>query len=72
MAARAALAHGFDHAGLTEIVSFTAQANLRSQAVMRRLGMTHQPADDFDHARLDPGHPLRRQVLYRITSSTVD
>ena len=25
--------------------------NVRSQAVMRRIGMTHDPADDFDHPR---------------------
>jgi hypothetical protein len=32
---------------------------------MRRLGMTHDPADDFDHPRLAAGHRLRRHVLYR-------
>ena len=31
---------------------------------MRRLGMTTDPADDFDHPRVPPG-PLRRHVLYR-------
>ncbi|MDA8288038.1 MAG: GNAT family protein, partial [Actinomycetota bacterium] len=48
------------------ITSFTAVSNVRSQAVMRRLGMTHAPADDFDHPGLPAGHPLRRHVLYRI------
>ena len=67
-AARAAVAHGFDEAGLTAIVSMTATTNLRSQAVMRRLGMTHDPADDFDHPRVPDGHPLRRHVLYRLTA----
>jgi hypothetical protein len=28
--------------------------------------MTHDPAEDFDHPGLAPGHPLRRHVLYRI------
>jgi len=65
-AARAAMAFGFERVGLEEIVSFTVPANVRSQAVMRRLGMTHDPADDFDHPRLPPGHPLRRHVLYRL------
>ena len=64
-AARAALAHGFA-AGLPEIVSFTVTANTRSQAVMRRLGMTHDPKDDFDHPNLPLGHKLRRHVLYRL------
>ncbi len=65
-AARAALAFGFDEAGASEIVSMTTVANARSRAVMRRLGMTRDPADDFDHPLLPAGHPLRRHVLYRI------
>jgi RimJ/RimL family protein N-acetyltransferase len=67
-AARAALAYGFDAAGLAEVVSFTSATNLRSQAVMRRLGMTHDPADDFDHPQLPASHRLSRHVLYRITA----
>ena len=59
------MAYGFDQAGLAEIVSFTVPANVRSQAVMQRLGMTHDPADDFDHPLLPLGHALRRHVLYR-------
>jgi len=65
-AARAALAHGFEALGLSEIVSFTTTTNLRSQAVMARIGMTHDEADDFDHPALPNGHPLRRHVLYRL------
>jgi ribosomal-protein-alanine N-acetyltransferase len=65
-AARAALDFGFDRLRLGEIVSFTAPANVRSIAVMERLGMTRDPADDFDHPRVPPGHPLRRHVLYRL------
>lgn len=64
--ARAALTFGFEHVRLHEVVSFTTRANERSQAVMRRLGMTHDPADDFDHPRLAPGHPQRPHVLYRL------
>jgi RimJ/RimL family protein N-acetyltransferase len=64
-AARLALAHGFGVLGLDEVVSFTAVANARSQRVMQRLGMHHDPGDDFDHPRL-PGHPLQRHVLYRL------
>jgi RimJ/RimL family protein N-acetyltransferase len=65
-AARRALRVGFDEYGLAEVVSFTATVNLRSQAVMRRIGMTSNPLDDFDHPLVDEGHPLRRHVLYRI------
>jgi RimJ/RimL family protein N-acetyltransferase len=65
-AARKALADGFGRLGLEEIVAFTAVGNVRSRRVMEKLGMTHEPADDFDHPGLPAGHPLRRHVLYRI------
>lgn len=65
-AGRAALEFGFVTVGLDEIVSFTAVANERSRAVMARLGMSRDPRGDFDHPRLEPGHPLRRHVLYRL------
>jgi RimJ/RimL family protein N-acetyltransferase len=64
-AARASLADGFGRVGLKEIVSFTAAVNRPSLAVMERLGMTHDPADDFDHPVLAEDSPLRRHVLYR-------
>lgn len=66
-AAEAALAFGFEARELQEIVSFTVPANRRSRAVMERLGMTHDSADDFDHPNLPPGDPLRRHVLYRLS-----
>jgi len=65
-AARAALAFGFEQIGLSEIVAFTATANVRSRRVMEKLDMTYNPADDFDHPSISEGHPLRRHVLYRI------
>lgn len=64
-AARAALAFGFEVRGLDEIVSFTTTANVRSQAVMQRIGMTSDPADDFDHPNT-PGWHGQRHVLYRL------
>ena len=67
-AARASLDFGFSTCGLPEIVSMTVPANLRSRRVMERLGMRHAEADDFDHPRLAPAHPLRRHVLYRISA----
>jgi ribosomal-protein-alanine N-acetyltransferase len=47
------------------IVSFTSVQNVRSRRVMEKIGLTRDPADDFDHPRLPAGHPLRRHVLYR-------
>ena len=64
--ARTALAFAFGEVGLAEVVSFTTRANERSRAVMRRLGMTHDEADDFEHPRLAPGHAQRPHVLYRL------
>ena len=34
-------------------------------AVMQRIGMTHDTDGDFEHPRVAPGHPLRRHVLFR-------
>ncbi|GAC1374552.1 MAG: GNAT family N-acetyltransferase [Acidimicrobiales bacterium] len=65
-AARAALQFAFTDLRRSEVVSFTAATNLRSQAVMVRLGMHRDPADDFDHPRVPVDSPLRRHVLYRL------
>jgi len=46
-AATIALEYGFATAGLSEILAVTAETNLRSQAVMRRIGMTTDPGEDF-------------------------
>jgi RimJ/RimL family protein N-acetyltransferase len=64
--ARAVLDYAFSTVGLEEVLSFTVPANVRSRRVMEKLGLTHDPADDFDHPGLPAGHPLRRHVLYRI------
>lgn len=63
-AARAAIHDGFTRVGLSRIHSFTVPANVRSRAVMERLGFTHVPGADFDHPALPEGHRLRRHVLY--------
>lgn len=65
--AKACLNYGFTSLKLPEIVSFTSAKNLRSIAVMQRLGMHHNPEDDFDHPKLPEGHPLRSHVLYRLS-----
>ena len=43
-----------------------AARSVPSQGLMRRLGMLHNPAEDFDHPALPPDHPLHRHVLYRM------
>jgi RimJ/RimL family protein N-acetyltransferase len=65
-AARRVLAHGFGPLGRAEIVSFTTRGNRRSRAVMERLAMRRDPADDFLHPALPVDHPQRPHVLYRL------
>jgi RimJ/RimL family protein N-acetyltransferase len=64
--AREVVRYGFEILALDEIVAFTVPGNTRSRRVMEKLGMTHNPADDFGHPGLPEGHPMRRHALYRI------
>ncbi|HEX5659524.1 MAG TPA: GNAT family N-acetyltransferase [Polyangiales bacterium] len=63
-AARLALAYAFEQLRVPRVVSYTATQNLRSRAVMERLGMRY--LHDFDHPRLPEGHRVRRHALYAI------
>ena len=71
-AARASLRFGFERLGQGEIVAFTVPANLKSRRVMEKIGMHHDPRDDFDHPSIAPGQPLRRHVLYRIATPDLE
>jgi ribosomal-protein-alanine N-acetyltransferase len=64
-AARAVLAYAFDELKLDEIVSFTTVENRRSRRVMERIGMSRDPADDFDHPNVTDER-IRPHVLYRL------
>ncbi|MBL1379393.1 GNAT family N-acetyltransferase [Zobellella iuensis] len=68
-AASACLAFGFEQLGLGEIVSFTALDNLRSRAVMERLGMVAGAAT-FEHPAVPLGSPLREHCLYRLSAAS--
>lgn len=63
--ARAVLEYAFSTLRIDEVVALTAAGNVASQRVMERLGMTRDPADDFNHP-LGIGTSLERCVLYRI------
>ena len=69
--ARAVLDFGFEALRLDQVVSFTAPGNHRSRRIMEKIGMVHDPADDFDHPALRDGHRLRRHVLYRMARPTL-
>jgi ribosomal-protein-alanine N-acetyltransferase len=66
-AAAASIRFGFESLPVSEIVANTVPQNGRSRRVMEKLGMSYTAADDFDHPRVPEGHPLRHQVLYRLT-----
>ncbi|MGK5549244.1 GNAT family N-acetyltransferase [Streptomyces sp. URMC 127] len=66
-AALAVVAFGFESLRLPEILAVTTATNLRSRAVMRRIGMAYDPADDFDDPDVPEG-PLRRNVVYRLAA----
>lgn len=64
-AARAVVDQAFARLSVSELVAMTIPANVRSQRVMQKLGMSRDPRDDFDHP-LVPNSPLSRHVLYRL------
>lgn len=65
-AARATLDWLFANRDADAAWAITTPANVRSRAVMERLGMACMPQLDFDHPRIPTGDPLARHVTYRI------
>ena len=66
-AARAVVADGFGRLGLSEITATTAAINLRSRAVMERLGMTYdEAASGFIGPEHEPDDPQGPTVVYRL------
>lgn len=65
-AAKAALGFAFETLKLKQVYSFTSVGNLRSRAVMEKIGMSNTHAN-FEHPIIPEGHPLREHVLYKIT-----
>ncbi|CFQ85845.1 putative acetyl transferase [Yersinia frederiksenii] len=66
-AALAALEVGFKQLNLAEIVSFTALINLRSQALMARIGMERAPKS-FLHPNVSPDSPLSQHCWYHMSN----
>lgn len=65
-AATRALSIGFDSLGFTEIVAFAPVGNVRSRAVMERLGMRNT-GKNFDHPQVPAETGLRQHCLYQLT-----
>jgi len=66
--ARHVVTYAFETIGLPGIVSFTTERNTASRRVMEKLGMTHDPAEDFDHPSVPVDWAERRHVLYRLSA----
>lgn len=64
-AACAAIRFGFEQLHLKELIAFTSIHNLKSMAVMRRIGMRCDCEFDHPHVSVESG--LRRHVLYRLS-----
>jgi len=67
-AAIAAMNYAFETLELKQVISFTAVTNLRSQAVMKKLGMV-DVKKNFQHPEIETGNSLREHVLYQISRS---
>jgi RimJ/RimL family protein N-acetyltransferase len=65
--ARAWLAHAWS-IRLDEVIATTSPLNLPSRRVMEKLGMRHDPADDYGRPTVPAGHPLRPHLVYRIAN----
>ncbi len=64
-AAKMCLSYGFKSLCFEKIVSFTASINLKSEKVMKRIGMNY--IADFEHPKVEKDDALCRHVLYEIT-----
>lgn len=64
--ARASLEFGFKELGLTEIVSFTAEINVKSRRIMEKIHMKQDLNGAFMHPLVSDESPLKKHVLYRI------
>jgi len=64
--ARKVLEYSFGQLRMPEMLAMASKINVRSQNVMKKLGMTYVPEYDFDHPKLEIGSPIRPHVTYRI------
>ncbi|WP_349958665.1 GNAT family N-acetyltransferase [Rhizobium sp. ZPR3] len=69
-AGAALMRHAFTVLNLEEILSVAVHDNRRVLAVMRKIGMYHDPASDFDHPQIPETHPhLKRHVVHRLSAA---
>lgn len=66
--ATACLHYGFTEMGFHDVYSFTAEINLPSQNVMKKIGMDF--IKHFEHPKLPDESSLKKHVLYRIQQNS--
>ena len=67
-AAFKSLEFAFEELDLDEVVSFTTTENLKSQGVMKKIGMTNT-SQNFMHPAVPKDNPLCEHVLYKMTKA---
>ena len=67
--AKAVLHYAFTQLNLVDLVSFTVVNNKASRRVMEKIGMHHNPDEEFDHPNIADDSPLKRHVLYRLSKA---
>lgn len=65
--AKEVLRYGFKELNLEEIVGMATIKNHRSQRLMERLNMKHDPKENFHHPMLKKSDPLSLRTLYRLS-----
>jgi len=66
-AAARVLTAAFEDFGLVEVYSFTTETNVKSEAVMKRIGMARRVDLDFDHPNT-PGWWGAKHIVYEVHS----
>jgi len=65
--AKACVEYGISRFDFDKVYSFTSRVNLRSENVMRKIGM--KKVSEFKHPALDVNNPLCEHVLYLLDAS---
>ena len=66
-AAAAVLADAFGRLGMAEVWAYTSPHNVRSQAVMQRLGLARRPDLDFENPSAPTDDPFRPAWVWLAT-----
>ena len=65
--AKRCLEFGFKSLELTEIYSFTSKINIKSEKIMKKIGM--KKTGEFDHPKIEKKSQLKLHILYNINNT---